>query len=111
MTAEMKCFLSAMFNMGFTKRNKLNDYWKTKYERQSIPWFRKMFNHSQFLQILCSFHIVDNDKLPPKTDPSYRSCARIRPLLANATCYKFLYTLQTEYTRNISLTGLSYTNY
>ena len=26
-------------------------------------------------------YIVDNDKLPPKTDPSYRPSARIRPLL------------------------------
>ena len=27
------------------------------------------------------FHIVDNDKLPPKTDPTYRPSARRRPLL------------------------------
>ena len=40
-----------------------------------------MFSRSRFLQILGSFHIVDNDKLPPKIDPSYRPSARIRPLL------------------------------
>ena len=38
-----------------------------------------MFNRSRFLQILRSFHIVDNDKLPPKKDLSYRPSARIRP--------------------------------
>ena len=38
-TAEMKGFLSVMFNMGLIKRNKLNDYWKSKYESQSTPWF------------------------------------------------------------------------
>ena len=32
MTAEMKGFLSVIFSMGLIKRNKLNDYWKTKYE-------------------------------------------------------------------------------
>ena len=41
-TAEMKAFLSVMFNMGLMKRNKLNDHWKTKYESQSTPRFRKM---------------------------------------------------------------------
>ena len=80
-TAEMKGFLSVTLNMGLIKRNKLNDFWKIKYESQSTPWFRKMFNCSRFLPILHSFHIVDNDKLPPKTDPFYRPSARIRPLL------------------------------
>ena len=32
MTAEMKGFLSVLFNMGLMKRNKRNDYWKTKYK-------------------------------------------------------------------------------
>ena len=41
-TAEMKGFLSVMFSMGLIKRNKLNDYWKTKYESPSTPRFRKM---------------------------------------------------------------------
>ena len=68
----MKGFLSVMFNMGLVKRNKLNDYWETKYRSQSTPWFRKMFIRSRFLEILHSFHILDNGKLPPKTDPSYR---------------------------------------
>ena len=40
-----------------------------------------MFNCSQISQILCLSHIVDNNKLPPKADPSYRPSARIRPLL------------------------------
>ena len=70
-----------MFNMGLIKRNKLNDYWKTKYESQNTPWFRKIFHCSQFLQLLHSFHIVKNDKLSPETDPAYRPSARIRPLL------------------------------
>ena len=30
---------------------------------------------------LRSFHIVDNDKLPPKTYPPYRPSARLRPSL------------------------------
>ena len=36
-TAEMKGFLSVIFNMGLIKRNKLNDYWRIKYESQSTP--------------------------------------------------------------------------
>ena len=44
MTAEMKGFLSVIFNMGLIKRNNFNDYWRIKYESQSTPWFRKMFN-------------------------------------------------------------------
>ena len=76
----MEGFLSVMFNMGLIKRNKLNNYWKTKHESQSTPWFRKIINSSRFSQMLPSFHKVNNDKLPPKTDPSYRPSARIRPL-------------------------------
>ena len=44
MTAEMKVFLSVIFNMGLIKRNNFNDYWRIKYESQSTRWFRKMFN-------------------------------------------------------------------
>ena len=60
MTAEMKGFLSVLFNMGLIKRNKRNDYWKTKYKAK--------VHHG--LHILHSFHIVDNDKLSPKADPA-----------------------------------------
>ena len=75
-TAEMKGFLSVLFNTDLIKRNKLNDYWKSKYGSQSTPWFRKMFNHSRYLQISCSFHVVDNYKVPP----AFRPSARIRTL-------------------------------
>ena len=83
-TAEMKGFFSVIFNMGLIKINKLNDYWRIKYDSQSTLHGSEIcstVNRSQFLQVLRSFHIVDNGKLPPKTDPSYRPSARIRLLL------------------------------
>ena len=56
------------------------------------PCFWKMFNCSQFFtNFTCSFHIVDNDKLPLERHPSDRPSARIRPLLDYINSIKMYY--------------------
>ena len=65
---------------------------KIKYSASPTPCFWKMFNCSQFFtNFTCSFHIVDNDKLPLERHPSDRPSARIRPLLDYINSIKMYY--------------------
>lgn len=58
----------------------LNDYW-SKRGCIDTPWFRKIMGRDLFKRIHCAFHIVDNSTLPKRTDPAYRPCCRVKPLL------------------------------
>ena len=73
-------FMAMVFNMGLIRKNRLHDYWSTSLSMDT-PWFRMMISRDYFKQILRAFHVVDNDTIPAKNDPTYRPSMRIRPLL------------------------------
>ena len=60
------------------------------------PWFRMMISRDYFKQILRVFHVVDNDTIPAKNDPTYRPSMRIRPLLdyLDVICMHYYYPNQ-----------------
>ncbi|KAG8296710.1 hypothetical protein J6590_089533 [Homalodisca vitripennis] len=71
--SEIKSFIAVILNMGLVRKPTIKSYW-SKAGCQITPWFGKMFPRSRFESI------VDNSKLPKRTDPSCDGAQKFQPL-------------------------------
>ena len=74
---EMQGFISVILNMGLIKKNTITEYWSRR-SSQSTSWFWKMFARNRFQMLLKFFHLVDNERIPPRNSPHYRYIHKIR---------------------------------
>ena len=64
-------FLWSNIVMALTNLVEIKDYWSTS-SFISMSWFRSIFTHGRFEQILTFLHLVNNENNPPRENPEYK---------------------------------------
>lgn len=65
-----------------------------------------MFTRNRFQQLLASFHIVDNSKLPKPNQPGYDATQKFAPLIEHCNrLFKFFYTAHQQLSIDETLIG------
>ena len=65
---ELLAFFGVTLVMALTNLVEIKDYWSTS-SFTSMSWFRSIFTHGRFEQILTFLHLVNNENTPPRENP------------------------------------------
>ena len=58
---ELLAFFGLVINMGLVKVSSIHEYWNTRNESQSVPYFRKVFSYNRFNMLQTTFHFPEGD--------------------------------------------------
>lgn len=75
---EIEQFLSILLQMGIVHMPSVRLYWSSECRYSPIA---DLMSRNRFQQILQYFHLVDNEKSVPLTDPTYDKLFKVRPVL------------------------------
>ena len=58
---ELLAFFGLVINMGLIQVSSIQEYWNTRNESQSVPYFRKVFSYNRFNMLQTTFHFPEGD--------------------------------------------------
>ena len=73
---EFKAFLGIVLTIGIVKLPEINDYWDTCHAPIRQPWFSEHFACDRFKLLLKFLHFSNNDLMPHRDSPDYKSSIR-----------------------------------